>query len=109
MKIDRREVVRRLLARREREGLTYAELARRSGESAHALSWWAWRLRQEGGQDGKPKRARAAEFIEVKLSEEPEGEAASGLELVLASGHRLVIRRGFDEESLRRLVRVLSC
>lgn len=109
MKIDRREEMRRLLARRDREGLTYAELARRSGESAHSLSWWAWRLRQEDGQRDKAGRARAAEFIEVKLSEEPEGEDATGLELVLSSGHRVLIRQGFNEESLRRLVRALSC
>ena len=37
----RREQMHRLLRRREREGLTYAELAELTGEQAHTLSWWA--------------------------------------------------------------------
>jgi hypothetical protein len=105
-RIDRREEIRRLLVRREREKLTYAELARRTGESAQALAWWAWRFRHDGkGHDGA---GRGAEFVEVKVTEEPVGPRAD-LELVLASGHRVVVGRGFDEETLRRVVRALSC
>jgi hypothetical protein len=107
MEITRREEMRRLLKRREREGLTYAELARESGESARALSWWSWRLRQERDKGARQGRARGGEFVEVKVSE-AEG-CGSGLELVLGNGHRLVIRPGFDEENLRRLLAVLSC
>jgi hypothetical protein len=105
-RIDRREEMRRLLVRRERERLTYAELARRTGESAQALAWWAWRLRHEGR--GPDRAIRRPEFVEVKVSDEP-SELRTGLELVLASGHRVVIGRGFDEETLRRIVRALSC
>jgi transcriptional regulator with XRE-family HTH domain len=91
--------MRRLLARRERRGLTYGELAEETGVPAHTLSWWAWRLRRE-------EREKIA-FVELEVAEES-GEAA--IEVELASGHRLHVSRGFDEGTLRRVVAVLgSC
>lgn len=100
---DRREEVRRLLALRDREGLTYAELASRTGESPNALSWWAWRLRRET-QDRRSER-----FVEVEMVDDNEGGRDAGLELLLIGGGRVRVERGFDEESLRRVVRALSC
>jgi len=44
---SRREEIRRLLARRDREGLTYRELSKISGVAASTLSWWSWRLRRD--------------------------------------------------------------
>jgi transcriptional regulator with XRE-family HTH domain len=38
-----------LLLRRERRGLTYAELAEQSGVPLPTLTWWAGKLRREGG------------------------------------------------------------
>ena len=52
----RREQIRRLLERRDREGLTYRELARRTGESPRTLAWWGSRLRRE--------RSRSRGFVE---------------------------------------------
>ena len=42
---SRRDEIVALLAQREREGLTYEQLARRSGLAANTLAWWRWRLR----------------------------------------------------------------
>jgi transposase-like protein len=85
----RAEEMRRLLMRRAREKLTYAQLARRTGESAQALAWWSWRLRHDGkGYDGA---GRGTEFVEVKVTQEAVGPRAD-LELVLASGHRVEVQ-----------------
>jgi len=45
--MDRRATIRRWLALREREGLTNAQLAARSGVNASTLAHWAWRLCRE--------------------------------------------------------------
>jgi transposase len=44
----RREEIERLLHRREREGLTYAQIAAIAGIQPSTMSTWAWRLRREG-------------------------------------------------------------
>lgn len=97
---DRRGQMERLLALREREGLTYAEAARRGRVSRGTLAWCSWRLRQERmSEDGG--------FVEVELVEDsPAGD--SGLE-VLVGGHRVRVARDFDERTLLRLLRSLSC
>ena len=59
----------RLLALREREGLTYREAARRGGVSAGSLAWWSWRLRQPHQSS---RRSRAA-FVEVDVVEDGAG------------------------------------
>jgi len=49
--MDRRATIRGWLALREREGLTYAQLAARCGINASTLAHWAWRLRREIERD----------------------------------------------------------
>ena len=95
----------RLLALREREGLTYREAARRGGVSAGSLAWWSWRLRQTRRV---PARKRRAGFVEVEVVEDDAGAADAGLE-ILVGAHRVRVERGFDAATLQRLVRVLSC
>ena len=96
--------MRRLLRRREREGLTYAELAELTGEQVHTLSWWAWRLRQES--QSADDRAQQA-FVEVEPADEPQVRG-TGVEILLSSGQRLAVQPGFDEETLRRVVAALE-
>lgn len=96
----RREQMRRYLQRREREGLTYAELAVVTGERAHTLSWWAWKLRSERAEESPA-------FVELEVADEMP-TAGSGIEIVLSSGRRLVVQPGFDEETLRRAVAALE-
>ena len=59
-----------ILDRRDREGLTYEELAERTGVAKSTLSWWSWRRRREGGQRKRSERIRG--FAEVvTVSEQP--------------------------------------
>lgn len=92
-----------LLALREREGLTYAEAARRGKVSRGTLAWWNWRLRHDGsrGETG------SSGFVEVEVVEDAT-PIDSGIELVLGA-HRVRLARDFDEPTLRRLLRALSC
>jgi hypothetical protein len=88
-----------LLALREREGLTYAEAASRGGVSRGTLAWWSWRLRQEARGAGG--------FVEVAVAEDPP-TADSGLALEVGA-YRIRLSRDFDETTLGRLLRALSC
>lgn len=96
----RREQMRRYLQRREREGLTYAELAAATGERAHTLSWWAWKLRSE-------RAVEEPAFVELEVADDCPA-ASSSIEIVLSSGRRLIVQPGFDEETLRRAVDALE-
>ena len=98
----RRERMRRLLERREREGLTYEELARRSGERAGTLSWWSHHLRQEGAR----RRSRA--FVELVPARTRRESGAEGFEVVLLSGRRIRTGAEFNEGALARLVALLE-
>lgn len=104
---ERREEVRRLLQRRTTEGLTYRELSKRSGVPAGTLAWWSSRLRHEG-------RARSEAFVELSAAVNVEREEArhevegAALEVVLGGGRRLIVRPGFDEAELVRLVHALE-
>jgi len=88
----------RLLARRERQGLTFRELSGESGIPIPTLSWWASKLRREGAAD--EPRLVAVEVLEER------GSGAVTIELV--SGLRLSVEPGFDAEHLARVVSVLS-
>ncbi len=93
--------MRRLLRRRDREGLTYARLALLTGESRHALSWWAWKLRHE------ERALERSSFVELAVEADSAGDS-TGVEVLLANGRRLLVQRGFDDETLRRAVAVLE-
>jgi transposase-like protein len=94
--------MRRLLERREREGLSYRELARKSGESPQTLSWWSHRLRRE--RTGRRGRA----FVELVAARTSRGAGTESFEVVLASGRRIRFGAGFDEGALARLVALLE-
>ena len=95
--------MRRLLARREREGLTLAELARRTRIPVGTLAWWSSRLRRERGVE-------PVGFVELKPA--ADGAKVPGreglLEVVLAGGRRVLVPPGFDAGELQRLVRALE-
>ena len=60
---SRREEVLRWLAVRQREGLTYEELARRSGIPRNTLTSWSSRLRKES------EDKTGAGFVELRARE----------------------------------------
>jgi transcriptional regulator with XRE-family HTH domain len=100
---DRREQMRRLLTRREREGLTYVELGRRTGIPAGTLAWWSSRLRRE-------VQLEPAGFVElVAESGSSAGSDAEGrIEVVLGNGLRLMVPPAADVVAVQRLVRALE-
>lgn len=85
-----------LLARWERSGETLSGFARRVGVSRDHLEYW--RRRASGGQ-GAAKVA----FTPVEIVGELQG-AEPAVEVVLASGDRLVVRGSATPELLTALV-----
>lgn len=65
------------------------------------------RRRSAKGSAPRPAPKRRDRFLPVELIAEPP-HAAPPLELVLVSGHKLRVPSGFEEASLRRLVKVLA-
>lgn len=88
--------MRKLLARRERHGWSWSELSRRSGLAVWKLRWWHRRFSDE--------RGRA--FCRVEVVEPP--RHGSPLEVVVASGARILVPVDFDAGHLKRLVEALG-
>jgi hypothetical protein len=104
--MDRREQVRRWLARRDRHGLTFRELSDETGVPIGTLASWAWKLRQKGpGQEahGRPSHG----FVEL-VGDPDRGGSRGGIEIVLAGGRRVVVPDEVDEDRLVRVVRALE-
>ena len=99
MRIRRsRSEIESYLALREREGLSFAELSRRTGVRATTLTWWSWRLRKEG----------RSQFVEAEMERGVASSSSAGIEIETRSGLRVVLAREFDEDTLRRLLAVVS-
>ena len=105
---DRAEL-RRLLELRDAEGLTFKELAKRSGVPIHVLN-------HRAAQDRKARQVEAGEASEfVEIVSSPTNQMASmvsnqsGIELVLPGGIRVQLGRQFDELTLTRLLSIAGC
>lgn len=97
------ERMRKLLDRRERHGWTWPELSRRSGVPVWKLHAWHRRLAGK-----KPARRKPRPFVPVQVVGRASLPASSPLEVVTASGLRILVASDFDPEHLRRLLRVLE-
>jgi len=98
---------REVLSAWERSGEPASVFARRHGLSPHRL------LRWKNRQHGSARRSRPAfhpvEVVEAEDSTRSVGSWESGtLELIVDGSRRIVVRRGFDPEVLRELLRVLE-
>jgi len=116
-----------LVERWQRSGLAAKEFAAAEGLVASTLSWWKWHLRAKARSSKKkrvsekgrapkkrqaPKkrvrRARARDNAPIRLVELVAPEAAfvseTPVELVLGDDVVVRVRRGFDADTLRRLV-----
>jgi transposase-like protein len=99
--MERREEMRRWLAEREREGLTYRELSQRAGVAANTLAHWAWRLRRG---EGKPTASAAPNFVELVPSAAPSDTPGSRVEIVTRSERRVIVDAGIDSAALARIL-----
>ena len=95
---SRRAEIAALLARREREGLTYAELAEIAGIAKTTLSWWSWRLRKE--------RAEEPGFVEVAVAPEPGAPASRAAITLRCNGVAIEVEPGFDAATLQQALDV---
>ena len=92
----------------QRSGMDAASFAAREGLKPDRLRWWRWHL--GFGPRGK-RRSAPPQFVEVVLPSVAEEKSAApeGSELeVLIGKRRVVVRPGFDEQSLRRVLAVLE-
>ena len=85
-----------------------ASFAAQEGLKPERLRWWRWHL----GMGPRAKRSSAPpQFVEVVLAGEADGRAAgpegSELELIIGK-RRVLVRRGFDAQSLRQVLAVLE-
>jgi len=89
-------------------GLSAGEFGAEIGVNPRTLTYWKWRL----GQEGQPKPARlerkaaaptVTPFVEVQST-----PSSGGYELALGNGRRLQIPAGFDADTLTRLLAVLE-
>jgi len=97
-------------------GLTAKEFASEVGVNPRTLSYWKWRLRNEGTPDDSakrstPRRTKSKEsplFVQVAgLGAPPAETQPRGLEVVVGTDTVVRVPPGFDESTLGRLLAVL--
>jgi hypothetical protein len=95
----------------QRSGLTHAEFCRRRGLSLHTFRkrLYDQRAVATGIERNAPKsrpRPEPTRFLPVTLR--PDIPSNDPLTLVLSDGRRVAIGKGFDSDTLRRLITVLE-
>jgi hypothetical protein len=100
----RAEVWRDRVVRWKQSGLTARQFAEREGiERPSALSWWRHRLKQQGtpaSQDSSPLKLLRLEPVILAKPDD-------AIEL-RCGRHRVIVRTGFDDTLLRRVLDVLE-
>lgn len=96
-----REEADRLAAECEASGLSQREFCEQRGVPLKTLVRYLGRYRrQQGGANQRPR------WVGVEVV--AKRQDAAELSIVLACGHRIEVRPGFDAETLRRLVAALE-
>ena len=94
--------MRRWLARRWREGWSWAELSRQSGHPVWRLRYWQRRLERPGAT----ARRRGPAFVAVEVTE-PVRRGGS-IAITTPTGYRLEVAGDVDAEQLCRVVEALE-
>ena len=106
MKIKRRRSraeIEQLVAEYEASGLGRTVFCQQRGLSLSTLSRYRRWQQQTTGE-----AAGGKSWLTVEVSGNAAGERASGLAVVLAGGRRIEIGRGFDADTLQRLLAVVE-
>jgi hypothetical protein len=88
-----------------RSGLSCRAFADRAGIHPRSLTWWAWKLRQDGAAAEKTKRPA---FVPVEVVHSPAAAPTERLEVVLPGGARLHVPAQFDPTALAQVIAVLE-
>lgn len=92
-----------LLRQRERRGWSWYDLSAASGVPTSTLQFWNRRLRDV------PDPGDAVNFARVAIVEDsPTSRSKTSMEVILRSGHRVRLRKGFDPELFRTVVAALE-
>ena len=91
------------LARRERQGWSWAELSRHSGHPTWRLRYWSRRLARTPVAQSTRERG----FVAVAVTE-PTRNAGSSIEITTPSGYRVHVGLDFDAEHLCRVIQALE-
>jgi hypothetical protein len=99
-----RAEIEQLVAEFGASGLTRTAFCQERGLSLSTLARYRRRQPQQAsGEAGGAKR-----WLAVETADPAVGGEVSGLAVLLAGGRRIEVRRGFDGETLRRLVLTLE-
>jgi hypothetical protein len=94
-----------ILAAWAQSGLTLSAFARQCGLSVPRLRRWKKRL-----ESGDGPRFYPVELIDGRKGRPEPGSEGSGIEVMVGSGRRVAVRRGFDRGLLIDLIETLeSC
>ena len=96
-----RAEIQQLVAEYEASGLGRTAFCQERGLSLSTLSRYRKRQEQTAGEAAEGKRWLAVEVAGTVVAG---GEKASGLAVVLPGGRRIEVGRGFDAETLQRLL-----
>jgi hypothetical protein len=102
---SRREIG-RLVTEFEASGLRQVEFCNNHGLALSTLQRGLKRRRREAGRQGECEG-----LVEVKLARSRgngSAESSCALEVLLAKGRRIEVRRDFDAETLTRLIRTIE-
>jgi transposase-like protein len=91
----------RIVREQRSSGLSVAGFCRREGVPASSFFAWKRRLAEQGSQQGPA-------FVELVSAAPARVQGDQPLELLLGHDRRLLIRRGFDGQVLREVVRALE-
>lgn len=86
-----------------RSGLRQGEFCRRRGMVLNTLKRYLKRVK-----DARREPAGSATLVAVEVATPAKSESASGMAVVLRSGHRIEVSSDFDTAALARLVTVLE-
>ena len=101
-----RDEMGRVVGRWRRSGLSGAAFCRRNGIQAQRLSYWRRVVGDAGPARPRRRRRATAVLAPVHVLDLVSG-ASAGIDVVLASGDRLVLRAGVSREWLREVLLVV--
>ena len=98
---------RRVITEQERGDLTQGEFCAKRGLELETFRNWKYRLARGERRDKVARPEAPVRFVPVRIVDRADN-VASGVELALAGGRVVRVARGFDVETLRRLVEAIE-